>query len=85
MNKHIYDLDGTCLICGFDGAEFSWWKKSTYEGLASPETKEPACKDLSEKEWDKVKQEQNLLEDEGYQEDDQYDYEELPDCDEDYE
>ena len=32
--KHEYDDDGCCIHCGFDGAEWYWWKTSTYEGRA---------------------------------------------------
>jgi len=42
--QHAYDIDCTCVVCGFDGAEFHWWKHHTYEGKASPDIKEPECK-----------------------------------------
>lgn len=32
--KHDFDEDGNCFHCGFDGAEWHWWKTSTYEGRA---------------------------------------------------
>jgi len=51
MKQHEYDDDGCCIHCGFDGAEWHWWKTSTYEGraLAGEECepgdriKEPEC------------------------------------------
>ncbi len=54
VNQHIYDEDGTCVICGFDGAEFHWWKNSTYEGKASPEVKAPICKDKDSADWNSI-------------------------------
>jgi hypothetical protein len=42
IRKHVLDRDCTCVLCGFDAAEFSWWKRSTYEGRASDAT-EPLC------------------------------------------
>lgn len=27
----------------FDGAEWYWWKHSTYEGRAQPEARQPLC------------------------------------------
>jgi hypothetical protein len=41
--KHEYDDDGVCVHCGFDGAEWHWWKHSTYEGRAST-IERPDCK-----------------------------------------
>ncbi len=69
INQHIFDQDGTCLICGFDGAEFHHWKTSTYEGKASPEVKQPECKTISQKEWNTYKDRQDLEEDFDYYED----------------
>ena len=43
--QHEWDDDGCCIHCGFDGAEWSWWKRNTYEGRAS-DAKQPACKTL---------------------------------------
>ena len=40
---HNFDEDCVCTDCGFDGAEWSHWKRHTYEGKASPETKQPLC------------------------------------------
>ena len=40
--EHDYDDDGVCLHCGFDGAEWHWWKRSTYEGRAST-LERPLC------------------------------------------
>jgi hypothetical protein len=42
MNSHEYDDDGVCIVCGFDGAEWHWWKKQTYEGKASNAVR-PVC------------------------------------------
>ena len=41
---HEWDDDGCCIHCGFDGAEWHWWRHSTYEGRAQPEAKRPPCK-----------------------------------------
>lgn len=54
MKRHIYDEDGTCLICGFDGAEFHWWKHHTYEGKASQNVKEPDCISISYAKWQNI-------------------------------
>ena len=43
-NQHEYDEDGCCVKCGFDGAEWHWWRYHTYEGKAHPEAKPPLCK-----------------------------------------
>ncbi len=43
---HEWDDDGVCIYCGFDGAEWHWWKHSTYEGRAQPEAKQPPCKEI---------------------------------------
>lgn len=43
---HDFDGDGCCVKCGFDGAEFDWWKRHTYEGRASDVTM-PECKPRS--------------------------------------
>jgi hypothetical protein len=32
---HTFDDDGVCTKCDFDGAEWHWWRYSTYEGRAS--------------------------------------------------
>lgn len=42
--SHSFDEDGVCTRCGFDGAEFVWWK-GTAEGRAFPEARMPACKE----------------------------------------
>lgn len=39
---HDYDEDGCCTKCGFDGAEWAWWKYHTYEGKAS-NAQQPEC------------------------------------------
>ncbi len=44
-DEHDFDEDAVCRKCGFDGAEWHWWKHSTYEGRAQPEAKQPPCKD----------------------------------------
>ena len=41
--RHEFDDDGCCIHCGFDGAEWHWWKHSTYEGKAQPNAKRPQC------------------------------------------
>lgn len=43
MKVHQYDEDGCCIHCGFDGAEWHWWKTSTYEGRADEDAKAPEC------------------------------------------
>lgn len=35
MTAHTFDSDGICTRCGFDGAEWHWWRHDTYEGRAS--------------------------------------------------
>ena len=40
--QHHYDTDCVCHLCGFDGAEWAWWKH-TDEGKASPEIRAPIC------------------------------------------
>jgi len=40
--QHDFDDDGCCTKCGFDGAEWHWWKHDTYEGRASDLTM-PKC------------------------------------------
>lgn len=42
---HEFDDDAFCIKCGFDGAEWYWWKHSTYEWRAS-DAKMPTCKAL---------------------------------------
>lgn len=42
VKPHDYDDDGVCRVCGHDGAEWYWWKHSTYEGRAS-NLREPQC------------------------------------------
>lgn len=44
-SHHEWDDDGCCIHCGFDGAEWHWWKHSTYEGRAQPEARMPLCKE----------------------------------------
>ena len=44
IGAHDFDDDCCCTKCGFDGAEWHWWKHSTYEGRAQPEAKMPRCK-----------------------------------------
>ena len=44
-DEHDFDDDAVCRRCGFDGAEWHWWKHSTYEGRAQPEARQPRCKD----------------------------------------
>ena len=39
---HLFNSDGVCVKCGFDGADWRWWKHSTYEGRAS-HAKQPMC------------------------------------------
>ena len=41
-NKHYFDDDAVCTLCGFDGAEWFHWKHNTHEGKAS-EQKQPSC------------------------------------------
>lgn len=43
VRHHEWDDDGCCIHCGFDGAEWHWWKHSTYEGRAHPEARMPRC------------------------------------------
>lgn len=43
VNFHQFDEDGICYHCNFDGAEWHWWKHSTYEGRANTEAKMPSC------------------------------------------
>jgi len=40
---HDFDEDGCCIHCGFDGAEWHWWKHSTYEGQSRPDARMPRC------------------------------------------
>lgn len=40
--SHDWDEDGCCTKCGFDGAEWVWWKRHTYEGKAS-NAQQPEC------------------------------------------
>lgn len=42
VQQHEYDDDAVCIHCGFDGAEWAWWK-TTYEGKAHPEKQMPQC------------------------------------------
>lgn len=42
-NGHEWDDDGCCVHCGFDGAEYWWWRRDTYEGRAMA-TEIPKCK-----------------------------------------
>lgn len=39
---HDYDEDGICRHCGFDGAEWHWWRYNTHEGKAM-QTPPPKC------------------------------------------
>ena len=48
VRRHEWDDDGCCVHCNFDGAEWHWWKHSTYEGRAQPDAKEPLCKERTE-------------------------------------
>lgn len=41
---HEWDDDATCVRCGFDGAEWHWWRYSTHEGKAM-QTPMPWCKE----------------------------------------
>ncbi len=40
---HNFDDDAVCTDCGFDSAEWHYWKHSTYEGRAKPEARPPLC------------------------------------------
>jgi hypothetical protein len=40
--RHEFDDDAVCIHCNFDGAEWSHWKRNTYEGRAS-DAKAPLC------------------------------------------
>lgn len=40
---HEWDDDGCCVHCGYDGAEYVWWRRHTYEGLAL-KTPMPPCR-----------------------------------------
>jgi len=44
QTMHIYDDDACCTRCGFDGAEWSHWKRNTWEGRAS-DARMPLCND----------------------------------------
>lgn len=46
VRHHVWDEDGCCDICGFDGAEWSWWKNHTYEGKAMPNARIPSCQEV---------------------------------------
>jgi hypothetical protein len=48
VRQHEWDDDGCCTHCGFDGAEWNWWRFSTYEGRAQPHAKRPPCRDRPE-------------------------------------
>ena len=56
---HEFDEDACCIHCGFDGAEWYWWRHNTYEGKDSEES-QPDCKQgrrhlansYSETEWE---------------------------------
>ena len=39
---HEWDDDACCKHCGFDGAEWHWWRYNTYEGR-SMKTPMPPC------------------------------------------
>lgn len=41
--NHEFDDDGICVHCGFDGAEWHWWKHSTWEGRSQPDAVPPPC------------------------------------------
>lgn len=43
--SHKFDDDGVCEMCGFDGAEWHWWRFSTYEGKAMQTPMPPCGKD----------------------------------------
>ena len=42
---HDLDDDGVCVRCGWDGAEWHWWRYNTYEGM-SLKTPAPECRNL---------------------------------------
>lgn len=44
LDEHLFDDDGTCTRCGFDGAEWAWWR-TTYEGKALPHLRMPPCRE----------------------------------------
>lgn len=48
VRHHEWDHEGCCIYCDFDGAEWHWWKHSTYEGRAQPEARQPQCKERTE-------------------------------------
>lgn len=41
--RHEWDDDACCIHCGFDGAEWHWWRHHTYEGKSQPEARMPPC------------------------------------------
>lgn len=41
---HEFDDECACIHCGFDGAEWYWWRHNTYEGQASDDDSQPDCK-----------------------------------------
>lgn len=43
ITAHEFDDDAVCIHCGFDGAEWHWWKNHTYEGRASDIKRPPIC------------------------------------------
>ncbi len=43
IGAHDFDEDCCCVVCGFDAAEWYWWKNNTYEGR-SVDAKMPRCK-----------------------------------------
>lgn len=47
LANHEYDEEAVCVYCGFDGAEWHWWRYSTYEGRAADAEQQrvPACRD----------------------------------------
>ena len=42
IRLHKYDEDAVCKVCGFDGAEWHYWRFNTYEGQAL-KTPAPPC------------------------------------------
>lgn len=40
---HTFDNDGVCIHCGLDGAEWSHWRRNTWEGRAAEDVHQPEC------------------------------------------
>jgi hypothetical protein len=49
--SHDFDAEGVCALCGFDGAEWHYWRYQTHEGRAKPEAKIPRCVTQQEREY----------------------------------